>query len=120
VIVLTIPTGAATMKESASRRPWIRLVTMEQPDQLIEAFRTLRGLGIGLVSCVGGRRLAGELLDCGLIDDAYLTTSPKPGGVPGTPLDPRVFDGSLVVRKRGTGEESAVVFEHFHLRNSAR
>jgi 5-amino-6-(5-phosphoribosylamino)uracil reductase len=117
VIVLTVPRGAATMATSVAERPWIRMVTMEQPGHLAQTLRTLAELNISRISCVGGRALATELLDLDMIDDIYLTTSPRPGGEPGTPMYPRPFGGSIIVRKRGTAEESGVLFEHFHLGN---
>jgi 5-amino-6-(5-phosphoribosylamino)uracil reductase len=119
VVVLTVSSGAATMKKSVAERPWIRMVTMEGPGHLAQAVRTLRELNISRLSCVGGRTLATELLDLDLIDDVYLTTSPRPGGEPGTPMYPRRFEASVIVRKRGTAEESGVLFEHFHLRRGA-
>lgn len=119
-IVLTVSAGAAVMEKSVAERSWIRMLTMQQPGHLAQAFRTLGELDIGRLSCVGGRTLAAQLLDLDLIDDVYLTTSPRPGGEPGTPMYPRQFDAPVIVRKRGTGEESGVLFEHFHLRRSDR
>ena len=119
VVVLTVSGGAATMERSVAQRPWIRVVTMQGPGHLVQAVRALRELNIDRISCVGGRRLATELLDRDLIDDVYLTTSPKPGGTPGTPMYPRRFEGSVIVRKRGTADETGVLFEHFHLRGAA-
>jgi riboflavin biosynthesis pyrimidine reductase len=119
VVVLTVSVGAATMEKSLAQRPWVRIVTMQGPDHLVQAVRTLRELNINRISCVGGRMLATELLDLDLIDDVYLTTSPRPGGEPGTPMYPRRFEGSVIVRKRGTADESGVLFEHFHLRRAA-
>jgi riboflavin biosynthesis pyrimidine reductase len=115
VILLTVSGGAATMERSLAQRPWIRLIVMRRPGDLAEAIRTLRELKFSRLSCVGGRTLATELLDLNLVDDVYLTTSQKPGGEPGTPMYPRRFGASLIVRKRGTAEESGVLFEHFHL-----
>ena len=116
VVVLTLSGGAAAMAKSVSERPWIRLITIKPPGDLVEAFESLRELGIGRVSCIGGRTLATELLDRDLIDDVYLTTSPRPGGEPHTPLVRRRFEASVVVRKHGTAGESGVLFEHFHRR----
>jgi hypothetical protein len=49
----------------------------------------------------------------------YLTTSPKEGGEPNTPMYPKPLRGELVVRKRGTGPDAGVEFEHrTHLRPS--
>jgi 5-amino-6-(5-phosphoribosylamino)uracil reductase len=115
VILLTVPDGAATMENRVAERPWIRMVTMLRPAHLGEAFRRLRELNLRYLSCIGGRTLATELLDLRLVDDIYLTTSPRPGGEPGTPMYPRRCEGSVVVRKHGTAEESGVLFEHFHL-----
>jgi hypothetical protein len=55
------------------------------------------------------------MIDAGVIQDLYLTTSPRAGGEPDTPLYPTPLDGTLVVRKRGTGPEAGVVFEHLIL-----
>jgi 5-amino-6-(5-phosphoribosylamino)uracil reductase len=119
VVVLTVPAGAATMEKSVAERPWIRIVTMQRPADLDQAVRTLRELKISRLSCIGGRTLATELLDLDLIDDVYLTTSPRRGGEPGTPMYPRPFAASVIVRKRGTAQEAGVLFEHFHLRRTA-
>ena len=100
------------MRESVAARPWMTPVVMDQPRELPRAFEHLRALGIERVSAVGGRKIATELVDAGLVQDVYLTTSPREGGEPGTPMYPRSVKGTLVVRKRGTGEESGVTFEH--------
>jgi 5-amino-6-(5-phosphoribosylamino)uracil reductase len=123
VILLTGPSGAARMATSAAARPWVRVITMERPDCLAQALESLRTLHIDRVSCIGGRTLATALLDLRLIDDVYLTTAPGPGGEPGTPMYAGQLSGSVVVRKRGTAEESGVLFEHIHLpatHNAAR
>jgi 5-amino-6-(5-phosphoribosylamino)uracil reductase len=120
VIILTGPDGAATMEQQVSERPWIRIITMQRSDRFGEAFHHLRKLGISRISCIGGRTLANQLVDLGLIDDIYLTTSPKPGGHPDTPLDFRRSDATAVVRKRGTGAESGVQFEQFHFQARPR
>src|SRR5258708_18003946 len=50
------------------------------------AFRRLRAMGIGRISCIGGRTLARQLIDARLVQDLYLTTGTKAGGEPNTPL----------------------------------
>jgi len=113
-VVLTTPAGHDAMGEALAARPWVQAIEMAEPRQLVAAFRKLRTLGISRVSCVGGRTLANELLDLELVDDLYLTTSPRSGGEPGTSLH---FDRgavSTVVRKRGTAEEAGVRFEQLH------
>lgn len=69
-------------------------------------------MGIQRVSCIGGRTLAAQLLDGGLVDEVYLTTAPHPGGEPNTPISPRPWRGDVILRKHGSGPEQAVVFEH--------
>jgi riboflavin biosynthesis pyrimidine reductase len=112
VIILTVRETAARLSASLSARPWITTILMEEPHQLRRAFEQLPTLGVRLISCIGGRRLARSLLDAGLVDDVYLTTAPCPGGEPNTPLPTAASDGRLVVRKRGTLDEAGVVFEH--------
>jgi len=112
VVVLTVTGGAKEMQEAASVRPWITLLVMERADNLPQAFEQLRARGIATISCIGGRTLAGQLLAAQLVDDVYLTTAPRPGGVAGTPLCSRPWRGRVIARKRGTGSETGVVFEH--------
>jgi riboflavin biosynthesis pyrimidine reductase len=116
VVLIASPTAAAAMAGGLTRRPWIRVIETEPAGDLTHAFRSLRGLHVTRVSCVGGRSLAGALLDRGLVDDIYLTTAPRPGGAPHTPMYGRPLDASLVLRKRGSGDESGVRFEHRSLR----
>src|SRR5699024_8634491 len=93
-------------------RPWISLLVMDGPRDLRRALERLRSIEIARMSCVGGRTLAGQLLDEGLLDDVYLTTGQNAGGEPGTPLSSASWRGRTVVRKVGTGVEHGVMFEH--------
>ena len=112
VLVLTVASAAERMYDALTIRPWITLVLMDGPGGLRRAFERLRSIGIARVSCIGGRTLAGQLLDAGLIDDVYLTTGRNTGGEPGTPLSWAPWRGRTVVRKAGTGVEQGVRFEH--------
>jgi riboflavin biosynthesis pyrimidine reductase len=85
---------------------------MADPTALPDAFARLLSLGVERISCIGGRRFAGSLVDASLVDDLYLTTSARTGGTPNTSLPPGAFAGNLVVRKHGTAEETGVLFEH--------
>ena len=114
VVIITVAAARDRMKASLAARPWIRVVTMSGPDDLPGAFAELRAMGIAVVSCIGGRTLAGTLLDAALVDDLYLTTAPEPGGEPDTPLHAKPWHGEVRLRKRGTGAETGVVFEHVH------
>ena len=75
--------------ESALReRPWVRLIPVNG-DDLRPAFERLRSEeGIQRVSAIGGRFTATQLVDAGLIQDIYLTTTSLEGGEPGTPGTP--------------------------------
>jgi riboflavin biosynthesis pyrimidine reductase len=114
-VLLTTPQCSAAMHDALAQRPWIRPVVMKDTHDLPAAFRQLRGLGIRKISCIGGRTIARQLIDAGLIQDVYLTTSPKEGGEPNTPICPRPLKGDLVVRKHGTGVDTGVIFEHTRL-----
>lgn len=112
VLLVTIAATAAQMRMALADRPWIETIVMEGASDLADALRHLRSRGLERLSCIGGRTLAAALIDGGLIQDLYLTTSPRTGGDPSTPLYPRPLMGRFVVRKQGTGPETGVVFEH--------
>ena len=112
VVVMTIARGAAAMRDAVAARPWISLLVMESPFDLPSAFRILRELGIERVSCIGGRTLAGQLIDDGLVQDVYLTTAPRSGGEPDTPFYAKPLRAREVVRKRGSGADEGVTFQH--------
>src|SRR5262249_30399761 len=111
VVVLTVAACPAQMMTALADRPWITTVVMAAPEDLASAFRRLRELGIARISCVGGRTLAAQLLDAGLIDDLYLTTSAKSAGEPNTPLYLKPLDGPGGGRKRGPRADEGVTFE---------
>ena len=99
--------------DEIARRPWITLIPIE--DDLPATFARLRrDHGIGRISAVGGRVAATSLVDAGLVQDIYLTTSPIDGGEPDTPwyVGKRPPDLRTIVRKRETGVESPILFEH--------
>jgi riboflavin biosynthesis pyrimidine reductase len=101
------------MLPAAAARPWITLLVMQRSSDLPEAFEQLRNTGIERISSVGGRRIAAQLIDAGLVQDVYLTTAPQPGGEPNTPIHSEPWNGRVLVRKHGTGTEAGVVFEHW-------
>jgi riboflavin biosynthesis pyrimidine reductase len=116
VVLMTIGACVDPMREVLAARPWITPIVLDPPAGLAEGFARLRALGIEQISCVGGRNLATQMIEAGLVQDIYLTTSPKPGGEPGTPMYPGLLDAEVVVRKRGTAGETGVVFEHLRMR----
>jgi riboflavin biosynthesis pyrimidine reductase len=120
VVVVTVGASTELTITPVANRPWMTILTMPTARDLPDAFRQLRDMGIARISCVGGRTIARQLIDAELIQDLYLTTSAKSGGQPGTPLYPRPLDGELIARKRGTGPDEGVVFEHLWLRSRLR
>ena len=112
VILITVARGEETMRERLRARPWITPVVMNDPLELPGAFRELRRLGVERLSCIGGRTLAGAVLDAGLIQDIYLTTGTNTGGEPDTPFYAKRLNAREVVRKHGTGPDTGVVFQH--------
>ena len=115
VAVITTPRGEAAMRDGLAARPWITPIVMRDESQLAGAFRELAQRGVRRLSCIGGRTIAGQLIDAGLIQDLYLTTSARSAGEPNTPFYAKPLTGRTVVRKRGTGCDEGVVFEHVAL-----
>jgi len=115
VLIVTVAQCVDVMRSPLNERPWITPIMMQDADSLAGAFRRIRELGVERVSCIGGRTIARQMIDAGLVQDLYLTTSAKDGGEPNTPLYPRPIGGRLIARKRGTGADAGVVFEHTRL-----
>ncbi len=112
VAVITAADGAGAMRDRLAARPWITAIVMDGPHDLAGAFRRLRRLGVRRLSCIGGRTIAAQLIDAGLIQDLYLTTSARSGGAPNTPFYAKPLETTLIARKQGTGADRGVVFEH--------
>jgi riboflavin biosynthesis pyrimidine reductase len=95
-------------------RPWIRLIAIHGGD-LSPAFERLRlEEGIERISAIGGRFTATHLVDAGLAQDIYLTTTSLEGGDPGTPwysgaVPPRL---TAITSKRWNENGATVSFEH--------
>ena len=114
VFVITRTAMVAPIQRRVDGRPWIEVIDAGEPLSPRVGMQALRGLGIKVVSCIGGPRTATALLAEGLIDDIYLTTSAIDAGEPGTPY----YQGpplplERIVLKEGTGVEAGVRFEHF-------
>jgi len=110
--LITVASCAADMRQALAARPWITPIVLNPPDDLTAAFAALRALGIARLSVVGGRTLATSVIDAGLVQDLYMTTTPIAAGEPNTPMYPRPLGGNVILRKRGTGPDAGVVFEH--------
>jgi riboflavin biosynthesis pyrimidine reductase len=102
-------------------RPWITVIPIVQ-DDLRASIAKLGEHGIRRISAVGGRSAASALIDAGVVQDLYLTSTTTAAGQPDTPFytGRRQVHRRLVVRKRsGPGVEPPIVFEHSTLALSA-
>jgi riboflavin biosynthesis pyrimidine reductase len=115
VFILTNDAGAEVMRPHTTTRPWIQVLSGGADSGLVAGLRLLRAHhGITRVSSIGGRTVTTQLIDAGVVQDIYLTTSPLPGGEPNTPFytGQSPLDTTLVVKKAGQGDEAGVIFEH--------
>jgi len=82
-------------------------------DQTFERLR--REEGIQRISAIGGRSTATQLVDAGLAQDLYLTTTSLEGGHPDTPwysgaVPPRL---TAITRKEWNESGARVTLDHF-------
>lgn len=111
VYLLTSPRGRDRLAAAVERRPWMTVIAASS---LREHFAVLERTGMRRVCSVGGRRSATALVDAGLVDDVYLTTTSVAGGEPGTPWYAGAREPHLrmVVVKQWEGEHGLATFEH--------
>jgi riboflavin biosynthesis pyrimidine reductase len=112
VFILTSAAGHSRLAPALAVRPWMTAVA---GGSLREQFAALHAAGIRRACAVGGRRSATALVDAGLVQDVYLTTTSVSGGEPGTPwyIGSRARPMQAVVTKAWDGTHGAVRFEHF-------
>jgi len=95
-------------------RPWVRVIPIE--GDLAAALTRLRSeYGVTRISCVGGRTTATSLVDAGLVQDIYLTTTAIAAGEPDTPWYAGTRRPTLatIVRKREDVAAKPIEFAHF-------
>jgi riboflavin biosynthesis pyrimidine reductase len=111
VYVVTSTRGAERLAPALATRPWVTAVT---GTSVQEQFAALASAGIRRACSVGGRRSATELVDAGLVQDVYLTTTPVAGGEAGTPwyTGTRDLRMETLVTKAWDGPHGSVRFEH--------
>jgi riboflavin biosynthesis pyrimidine reductase len=100
-------------------RPWVRLIPMSGDDLRPAVKRLSDEEGIQRVSAIGGRFTATQLVDSGLIQDIYLTTTSVEGGEPGTPWYCGTKPPQLmaITSKEWHERGSRVVLEHCLIAN---
>jgi riboflavin biosynthesis pyrimidine reductase len=111
VFVVTSPAGRDRLSPALESRPWVRAILGAS---LANQFAQLQARGIRRFCSIGGRRSASDLVDAGLVQDVYLTTTQSSAGDPGTPW--YVGKGRLalepIVVKEWDGRGGVVRFEH--------
>jgi riboflavin biosynthesis pyrimidine reductase len=113
VIVIGSTRAAANLRPRAHERPWIDVLDTGEAVDLRRGLEELYARGITVVSAIGGRKTAQALIAADAVADLYLTTSPLPGGSPGTPLTPQPLPPySVVLEKEGREGERGVKFEY--------
>ena len=107
--------GFARLEGTFAARPWIRHIRLESND-LRSALAELRGEAqVRRISAVGGRLTATELVDEGLVQDIYLTTTASDGGEPNTPwyMGPAPPPLAVITEKQWQDHGMTVVFDHY-------
>lgn len=113
VLLLAGPECERKMAPQIRDRSWITLIPIG--DSLPDAFtRVRREHRIGRISAIGGRVMATSLVDAGLVQDLYLTTSGIDGGDPNTPwyVGEKMPRLETIARKREVTVASPLLFEH--------
>jgi riboflavin biosynthesis pyrimidine reductase len=116
VIILAGPECERKVAPLIRDRAWITMVPIA--GSLQETFVTLkRDHGIGRISAVGGRVTATSLVDAGLVQDLYLTTSAIDAGDPDTPwyVGKKALRLETIVKKREVTVTSPLLFEHLRI-----
>jgi riboflavin biosynthesis pyrimidine reductase len=116
VFLVTTSDAAPLLRLQVASRPWISIIDGGQPLSMRDALRQLKARGIATVSAIGGRTTARALLRERVVQDLYLTTSPKAGGEPNTPVVEEPLAKTPVLVKAGTGAEEGVRFVHYAIR----
>ena len=114
VFLLAGPECAEKVTKELRRRSWITMIPIED-GHLDAAFTRLRrDHHIGRISAVGGRHTATTLVDAGLVQDIYLTTTAIEAGEPGTPwyAGDRRPKLDVIVRKKESTDDKPITFEH--------
>ena len=114
VFVIAAAEPMTRHRPALAARPWICHIP-QATDDLRSALRQLREEeGIQRISAVGGRLTASHLVDAGLAQDLYLTTTAHDGGDPNTPW----YSGAnapptrVITQKQWFDRASRLLFEH--------
>ena len=114
VYIISTPAGCERLEAGVKQRPHVELVRMTGDDLRAPLSFLRRERGVRRLSAIGGRTTASALIDQGLVQDVYLTTTARNGGEPNTPFytGTHPLDLDTVVRKEGGDREFPMAFEH--------
>ena len=121
VIVLTTDSGKEKLDPKIGNRSWVHIESTGSESDLVQGFKTLKEIyGINLISSIGGRNVATDLINQDLISDLYLTHTPIVRAQENTPFylgdRKELFKRlKLVTSKKGLGPEKGVSFTHYQL-----
>lgn len=115
VFVLTSAPGRDRLSPALESRPWVRPILGAS---LSDQFAQLQTHGLRRFCSIGGRRSASALIDAGLVQDVYLTTTQSSAAEPGTPwyVGTRALPLEPIVVKEWAGRDGLVRFEHLLIR----
>lgn len=123
VCILTGDRGVEALRPHLKERPWIEVISGGAESDLVGGLRALRARhGVTRVSSTAGRTVATQLIDAGVVQDIYLTTSATIGGEPNTPFytGTTPLTTTRIVKKAGKGDEAGVTFEHLVMPDAAQ
>jgi len=111
VFVVTSAAGRDRLSPALESRPWVHAIL---GPSLPEQFAQLHARGMTRFCSIGGRRSASQLVDAGLVQDVYLTTTQSSAGDPVTPwyVGSQKLTLEPVVSKEWDGPDGVVRFEH--------
>lgn len=121
VFLIAAEEAAVRLQAWLQQRPWIRHLPIVADDLRSVVDRLRVEEGIGRISAIGGRLTATRLVDAGLVQDLYLTTTSRNGGDAGTPWYTGAIPPELevVTQKQWSDDSERILFEHALIRRGA-
>jgi riboflavin biosynthesis pyrimidine reductase len=114
IYIISTSAGCARLESQVRKRSGAELIPMTGDDLRTPLSFLRRERGVRRISAIGGRTTASALIDQGLVQDVYLTTTARSAGEPNTPFytGAQPLELTTVVRKEGGDPDFPIVFEH--------
>jgi len=118
VFIITSAIGRDRLAQALESRPWVHPIL---GSSLADQFAQLHARGMTRFCSIGGRRSASELVDAGLVQDVYLTTTPSTQGQPGTPwyVGRKTLKFEPILTKEWDGPDGVIRFDHLLIQHSS-